>query len=70
MHITRMAYSIGDAAAVLGISRSYAYSEIASGRLRSFHAGRRHMISSDAIRDYITARERESQGSYPGGAAA
>lgn len=47
-------YSIADTQAALGgIGRSLVYDLIARGELASLRAGRRRMISGDAIRAYI-----------------
>jgi excisionase family DNA binding protein len=45
--------SIPDAADALGIGRSSLYEEIASGRLRTLKVGRRRLVPSGAVRDYI-----------------
>ena len=45
--------SIPDAAGALGIGRSMLYGEISAGRLRSVKVGRRRLIPSGAIRDYV-----------------
>ena len=48
------------AAKRIGIGRATAYLEIRSGRLRSFTIGRRRLISREAQREYILAREAET----------
>ena len=45
--------SVPDAAAALGIGRSMLYEEIGRGRIRSVRVGRRRLIPSAAIRDYV-----------------
>lgn len=57
----RQAFTIDAATEVMGLSRPTIYREIQAGRLRTFHVGRRRYVSADAIREYIAAREAESQ---------
>ena len=45
--------SVDEAAALLGIGRSRTYDEIAAGRLRSLRVGRRRLVPSGAIGEYI-----------------
>lgn len=45
--------SIDEAAATLGLGRSRLYVEIGAGRLRSISVGRRRLIPSTAIAEYI-----------------
>jgi excisionase family DNA binding protein len=57
-------YRIPDAMRLLGMSRSYIYTQLRDGRLRSVHQGRARLIPSTAIADYIALLEREeSEGS-------
>lgn len=58
MHAISM--SIKEAAKALGISHVTMYKEISAGRLKTFMIGRRRLVSSDALRHYIEAREKES----------
>lgn len=44
------------AAAALGIGRSRLYSELMAGRIRSVKSGRRRLVPSSAIADYIAER--------------
>jgi excisionase family DNA binding protein len=46
---------IESASALLGIGRSRLYDEIGAGRLRSIKVGRRRLIPSGAIADFIAA---------------
>ncbi len=62
-------YTISGAVEVMGLSRPTIYREIAAGRLRTFHVGRRHYVSDDAIREYILAREAEERTRQAGAAA-
>ena len=41
--------SVGDAASLLGISRSHAYRLVAAGELPSVHLGRRVLVPRSAI---------------------
>lgn len=48
--------SVDEAAAILGIGRSRMYDEIGAGRVRSVRVGRRRLVASSAIRDYIAIK--------------
>ncbi|CAN5765367.1 hypothetical protein BH23ACT2_BH23ACT2_20840 [soil metagenome] len=52
-HTVRVAYSPAEAAAEAGVSRSHIYSEMAAGRLRSRHAGRRRLILGQDLADWL-----------------
>ncbi len=54
------AHTLEQAAEALGVSRRTVYIEIGAGRLQSFTIGRRRLISDEALRRYVEARERES----------
>ena len=47
--------SIDEAATVLGVGRSSLYQEIGAGRLRSLKVGRRRLVASGTLADYIAA---------------
>jgi excisionase family DNA binding protein len=49
--------SIDEAARMLGIGRSRLYEEIGSGRCRSLKVGRRRLVPSSAISDYVRRGE-------------
>lgn len=53
----RLAYSVKDALAVTSLSRSLLYEEMAAGRLKSFHVGRRRLISAEALADWLRQRQ-------------
>jgi excisionase family DNA binding protein len=53
--VNRLAYSVDDAAEALSISRRMLYRELAAGRLRFAKAGRRTLISTAAIHDWLEA---------------
>jgi len=57
-----LAYSINELPEVLPIGRSLIFEEIKSGALRSFTVGRRRLVSHDAVREYIRAKEKASGG--------
>ncbi len=48
--------SINAAAEALGIGRSALYAELQSGRLRSLKIGRRRLVTSAAIAEYINEK--------------
>jgi hypothetical protein len=54
------ANSIEDTMEALGLGRQKLYDEINSGRLRTFHVGRRRFASDEAIREYVRDREAEA----------
>jgi len=50
--------SITDAAKALNVSRPTIYKEIQQGRLQTFTIGRRRLVTPDALRDYVSQREK------------
>jgi excisionase family DNA binding protein len=52
--------SLRYAARAIGVSIPTLYRLISEGKLRSYHVGRAHRVSEDAIRDCVAALERES----------
>lgn len=52
----RRVFSVVEAAAVLGISRSKLYQFIAAGEIRSIHIGRLCKIPVDAIDEFLASR--------------
>lgn len=48
---------IESASAMLGIGRSRLYSEIGAGRLRSIKVGRRRLVPTGAIADFIASSD-------------
>ena len=56
MHTFSM--SITDAAKALNVSRPTIYKEIQAGRLHTFTIGRRRLVSPEALREYVKAREK------------
>jgi excisionase family DNA binding protein len=53
----KFAYSIREVESAVGISHSTAYQLIGSGELKTFQIGRRRLVSADALREFIQARE-------------
>jgi excisionase family DNA binding protein len=51
--ISRRAYSIAEVAAAYGFSKSFVRLEIARGRLKALHVGRRVVIPRDAMRNWL-----------------
>jgi len=50
-------FDIEEAGRLLGVSRMSVYDAIHQGELRTFRIGRRRLISSDALQDYVRQRE-------------
>jgi excisionase family DNA binding protein len=48
--------SVDEAGAMLGIGRSSVYGEIQAGRLRSVKVGRRRLVPSAAVGEFIEGR--------------
>ncbi len=46
--------SVAEAARLLSIGRSALYGELAAGRLRSMKVGRRRLVPSGAIAEYVS----------------
>ena len=61
-NLEKRGHSVAEVAGAYGVSKVTIYSEINSGRLRSLKAGRRRIITDDALRDWERAREREASG--------
>jgi excisionase family DNA binding protein len=51
----KLAYSIAEASAMLGMGQRTIHSMIARGELRSVKAGRRRLIPLDALQDLLAA---------------
>ncbi len=56
----RLAYTVEQFMAATGYSRNRTYAAIASGDLRSFKDGKRRMVSTEAAREFIARRERDT----------
>jgi excisionase family DNA binding protein len=51
-----LACSVNEAAGLVGVSRSRLYLEIASGRLRVRKVGKRTIVETAALRDWLAAQ--------------
>ena len=58
---TRELYRVGEAMALLSLSRSVLYEELRCGRLRSVHVGRTRLVPASAIAEYVALLEREAR---------
>jgi excisionase family DNA binding protein len=55
--------SLRAAAVRIGVSLPTLYKLIGRGKLRTYHVGRAHRVSEEAVRDCIVLLEQESRGS-------
>ena len=55
-----LAVSPSEAARMMSIGRTMLYAEIGSARLRSAKIGKRRLITIEAIKDWLKAREAEN----------
>jgi excisionase family DNA binding protein len=53
----KLAYSVEEAAEAIGISRSLVYDEMNAGRLGYIKIGRRRLITSQQLNEYLAAAE-------------
>ena len=58
---SRELYRVGEAMALLPLSRSVLYEELRCGRLRSVHVGRTRLVPAAAITEYVALLEREAR---------
>ncbi len=56
-------YAVPDAMRLLSMSRSVLYEQIRAGRLKSVTQGRRRLIPSEAIAEYVELLRREADDS-------
>lgn len=49
----KLAYSIKETAAVLGVGRTSIYAMVGDGRLETFKVGRRTLIKVESIRRFV-----------------
>ena len=54
----RLAYSVEEAAAALGVSRDVIYDQLRTGRLKSIKVGRRRIIGRHHIDEFLAGPER------------
>jgi excisionase family DNA binding protein len=53
MQMERLAVSINDTVAALGVGRTTVYAMIADGRLEAFKLGRRTLVKAESIRRLV-----------------
>ncbi len=58
--IKPLAVSPTEAARIAGIGRTMLYEEITADRIRSLKVGKRRLITIEAIKDWLKAREAEN----------
>ncbi|MBS4800441.1 helix-turn-helix domain-containing protein [Stenotrophomonas maltophilia] len=58
----RLSYTVDEACAVTGLNRNAIYRAITLGQISTFKVGRRRMVSTRALREFIEAREKEASG--------
>lgn len=58
----RRLHCVEAAAELLGVKRSTAYEEIRLGRLRTVRVGRRRLVPTEYIEDYVELLKREAAG--------
>lgn len=63
----RVLYSIPEATALLGLSRTVIYEQIRANRLHTVTQGRRRYVAAHALHDYVQLLEEEAE--RRGGAA-
>ncbi|WP_431041434.1 excisionase family DNA-binding protein [Streptomyces sp. P1-3] len=57
----RRLHCVEAAAELLGVKRSTAYEEIRLGRLRTVRVGRRRLVPTEYIDDYVELLKREAE---------
>lgn len=55
--LARVAYSIPETAAKLGIGRTLAYRLIEEGQLRSVKLGKRHIVTAKELDDFLNRKQ-------------
>ena len=55
----KIAVSVNEAAAMIGLKRDLMFRLVLSGDIRSFKVGSRRLVSVEALRDYIARRTAE-----------
>jgi excisionase family DNA binding protein len=58
MATERLAYSVDEAAEVIGVSRDHIYDLLRTGLLRSVKSGRRRLITKGQLEAYLAGLER------------
>lgn len=59
--LARRLHPVEDAAYVLGFERTTAWQEIRLGRLRTVRVGRRRLVPTEYIDDYVELLKREAE---------
>ena len=59
--IERLAYSPGELARALGISRTYAYALVRSGRIRALRVGSRWLVPVREVDDFLVRKGAEEE---------
>ncbi|MFD3329002.1 excisionase family DNA-binding protein [Streptomyces sp. NPDC058701] len=57
----RRLHSVEEAAGLLGVGRSTAYEEIRLGRLRTVRSGRRRLVPTEYVDEYVELLKREAE---------
>ncbi|MFF4101645.1 excisionase family DNA-binding protein [Streptomyces sp. NPDC001903] len=57
----RRLHSVQQAAELLGVGRSTAYEEIRLGRLRTVRSGRRRLVPTEYVDEYVELLKREAE---------
>ncbi|MFE2142829.1 excisionase family DNA-binding protein [Streptomyces sp. NPDC059456] len=57
----RRLHSVEEAAELLSVGRSTAYEEIRLGRLRTVRSGRRRLVSTEYVDEYVELLKREAE---------
>ena len=65
-HSERLAYSVAEAASVLGLSRSLIYDQLRTGRLCSLKVGGRRIITREQIDKFLAGMSQELWSCRPG----
>ncbi|MFI9004105.1 helix-turn-helix domain-containing protein [Streptomyces sp. NPDC053541] len=60
MPLQRRLHSVSDAAYVLGFERTTVWEQIRLGRLRTVRVGRRRLVPTEYIEEYVEMLKRES----------
>lgn len=66
----KLAYTVQQACEAIGLGRNYLYVAMSKGSLRSFKAGRRRLISANALQEYVASMESSASGGSNGTAHA
>ncbi|MEU9699435.1 helix-turn-helix domain-containing protein [Streptomyces sp. NPDC047981] len=61
MTLQRRLHPVPDAAYMLGFERTTAWEEIRLGRLRTVRVGRRRLVPTEYIEEYVELLKREAQ---------